>query len=142
MGPRGQWAGEGHYGLQLVGTAQVCPFCFCKIFELAFTGCMFCLVGLVCPTLGVRVGKNIAQQTRTRKNNKTKSNNTSKNKTVATKPTTAMTTATTALAPTTSSSTKMTTAAPVIATTKKTMTSTVTAAATTTITTIKIEGHL
>ncbi|CAN0038216.1 unnamed protein product, partial [Sphacelaria rigidula] len=22
LGPRGQWAGEGHYGLKLVGTAQ------------------------------------------------------------------------------------------------------------------------
>lgn len=23
LGPRGQWAGEGHYGLRLMGTAQV-----------------------------------------------------------------------------------------------------------------------
>ncbi|CAN0524471.1 unnamed protein product, partial [Ectocarpus sp. 12 AP-2014] len=23
LGPRGQWSGEGHYGLQLVGTAQI-----------------------------------------------------------------------------------------------------------------------
>lgn len=27
LGPRGQWSGEGHYGLQLVGTAQVCKNC-------------------------------------------------------------------------------------------------------------------
>lgn len=27
LGPRGQWSGEGHYGLQLVGTAQVTKRC-------------------------------------------------------------------------------------------------------------------